>query len=297
MKILKPTTVTDSNLVSTNVTEAEYAAWSSGTTYAEDARVIKNHKIWQSVADSNTNHDPEEVGSTWWSLYSYTNAWSMFDDKVGSKTVNAESIQVSFEPGRISGLALINISALSVTVTMTDPVEGVVFNQTISTVVTDDVYDLYTYFFSPFRYKTSLFIELPVFGEATLDVSINNPGYNAECGVFVFGDVFTIGETEYGAGVSIQSFSVKAQDAFGNYTILSRAFSKRGNFSVQLINQNFGATLAMFESYRDTPVVWVPTTVDNLESSLIIYGFYKDLELNAEFHNESICTLSLEGLT
>jgi len=167
MKLLRPTEITDAILVSTNVAETEYATWSAATTYDVDAKVIKNHVIWESLQTSNTNHDPEEAESTWWAEYSATNAWKMFDSKVGSQTTNANSIELELLPGRVSGITFLNLSATSIDIVMTDPEEGEVYNETID--LTDDtvVYDLYTYFFEPIRQTKNKFIALPIF-------SINN---------------------------------------------------------------------------------------------------------------------------
>ena len=59
MKLVKPTAITDSNLTSSNVTEADYAAWNSSTAYVAGNRVIvvATHKIYESLT-SNTNKYP-----------------------------------------------------------------------------------------------------------------------------------------------------------------------------------------------------------------------------------------------
>jgi len=297
MKLLRPTEITDDILVSTNVAETEHLAWSSATTYAIDNKVIKNHTIWESLQNSNTNHDPEEVESTWWAEYSATNAWKMFDSKVGSQTTNANSIELEFIPGRISGITFLNLSATSIDIVMTDPLEGEVYNETID--LTDDsvVYDLYTYFFEPIRQTKNKFVALPILGEATLEISINAPDETAACGELVIGLISDLGCTQFGAGISITDYSIKQTDAFGDFTVLERAFSKRGSFSIIMENGVINSALTLFEEFRATPAVWIPTDTDPISSPLIIYGYYRDFKITVQFYNESTCELELEGLT
>jgi hypothetical protein len=297
MRVLRPTTITDSVLTSTNIVENEYATWVAGTTYALNGGVIKNHKIYISTAGSNVGHDPEEAGSTWWSYYSHTNAWKMFDGKVGAQSSRAESINIKLTPGRITGITLLNVDALEVQVIMTDPGDGEVLSTTISTITSENITDLYSYFFEPFLYNKNIFIDTPVFGEATVDINIIFPSGTAKVGEIVIGNALTIGCTQFGAGVSITDYSVKEVDDFGNYAILQRAFSKRGNFSIELSNNLVGATLSMFEEYRAAPVVWIPTTAEYLSSPMIVYGYYRDFEITANYYNQSSCSISLEGLT
>lgn len=297
MRILKPQAMTDAILTSTNVAETEHSAWSSGTTYAIDNRVIKNHKIWESLQNSNTNHDPEEVGSTWWAFYSYTNAWKMFDAKVGSQTTNSNTITLELLPGRIAGATFLNVAANEISIVMTDPLEGEVYNEIHSMIDNSPVIDLYTYFFEPIRQSKNLFVALPVFGDATVDIVIDYTGGTAKCGELVLGLMSTLGCTQFGAGVSITDYSVKQVDDFGNFSVLERAFSKRGSFTVLMENVAVNNALNIFEEFRATPAVWIPTDVAPISSPLIIYGYYRDFEISVQYYNESTCTIELEGLT
>jgi hypothetical protein len=119
MKLIRPTAVSDTNLVSSTVPETDHAAWSSGTTYALAARVIKAHRIWESTQASNTNHDPQTAGISWWVDMGPTNRWGMFDTVVGTETTATGSITLVLEPGRIDALALLQLDAATVTVNMT----------------------------------------------------------------------------------------------------------------------------------------------------------------------------------
>jgi len=297
MKLLYPTEVTDSILVSTNVPETEYAAWAVGTTYATGDKVIKNHAIWASADDDNTGNDPEESGSTHWVYYSATNAWKLFDQKVIDKTVMSGSIELTLAPGRISGITLLNVTGNTVTVTITDPVEGAVFTKVVELISTANVIDLYTYFFAPFMYTKNVYIETPIYGDSTLSIVIEAESGSAECGEIVLGLFSELGYTQYGSSTGIQDYSTKQVDAFGNFTILQRAFAKRGKFNLLVDNSLIPAVISMLEEFRTTPVVWIPTDDTTLSSPLIVYGYYRDFEASVNYYNESSLSIELEGLT
>lgn len=99
LRITVPVKITAAMLVSTDVAEADYPAWSSGSTYTLADRRIKNHVIWESIQASNTNHDPEEAGSAWWTKVSATNQWKLFDLNQVTSTAQASAMEYQIEPG------------------------------------------------------------------------------------------------------------------------------------------------------------------------------------------------------
>jgi len=88
----------------------------------------------------------------WWKEISATNRWKPFDGKIGSQAEQSESISYSLTPGMIESIAFLNLDASSIKITITDPSEGVVYDETIDLVMTDSrgislIYDWYSYFF------------------------------------------------------------------------------------------------------------------------------------------------------
>jgi len=57
MKMIRPVTINDAVLTSSNVTEADHPTWVVGTTYAVDEYVIYDHVVYQSVQGSNSLMD------------------------------------------------------------------------------------------------------------------------------------------------------------------------------------------------------------------------------------------------
>jgi hypothetical protein len=221
LKVIPPLSITDSNLTSSNVPETDYGAWSSGTTYNLGDRVIITtpnvHKIYESLQASNSNKPPA-TNPTWWIEVSATNRWKMFDLSNSTATQNTDSIVVTITPGRvINGVTLIGLVAQSVRVKLTDPVDGVVYDETTNLNNNGNINNWYNYFFDPISRRTVLAAtDLPAYGSAVLEITIDNTGGTAECATCVIGSIKYIGEgIELGASVGIQDYSRKEIDDWG----------------------------------------------------------------------------------
>lgn len=298
-ELVRPTKVTDAILVSSNVPETEYTAWAAGVTYADGAfvRLVATdvHKIYQSAQADNVGHDPQTDDGTWWIDAGSTNRWAMFDESVQSQTTAQDSLEVSLRStGVLDTLALLNVSGASVSVTLTDPSEGVVLSETYSLVSNAGIDDWWKWFFEPITRKTDLLIPLPPYAGALLDVAIDAPGETAACGVMIVGLSKEIGGTQLGASVGIQDYSRKGRDDFGNAVVVERAYSRRANLSIVTDNTAIDALLTLLAQYRATPVLYIGTS---LYSSTIIYGFYRDLAIEIQWPEQSLLNLEVEGLT
>lgn len=306
MKIVRPQPVTDAILLSSSVPETDYATWSAATTYALGAYVIKTatHRVYKSLQASNLNHDPaaeaDPLNPVWWLDYSATNRWMMFDKVVGQQTSKADSITVTLQTTvRVDSIALLNISALTVRVKMTSELNSTVYDNTFNVTNQKSSNGWYSYYFSTplseFLRKTDLFVtDLPPYKNAKIEVTLTDTGNTVKCGEFIYGLSNDIGGTHYGARVGIQDYSVKTVDAFGNYSVLQRAYARRGTFSVWMNAADMSTTQALLSSIRSAPTLFIGS--DLIEPS-IIYGFYKDFDIDIAYANASICSLEVEGLT
>lgn len=299
MRIIRPQTMNDAFLVSSNVAETDYAAWDSGTTYNLGDRVLvvatDVHKVYESLQAANLNHDPQTT-DTWWLEVSYSNRWKMFDTYITSQTSNADTIDVVMQAvGRVDSVALLNISASTARVQMTDAVDGLVFDTTYDLTSTAGIDDWYLYFYEPIvRVQDFVTSDMAAYNNATVQVTLTDVGSDVLCGALVLGLSRDFGHTQYGARVGIQDYSIKQQDAFGNYTILERAFNKNANWSLHMDNNEIDQFQIILAGYRATPIVYVGA---DTYGSTIIYGFYKDFSVTIAYPLHSVCNLELEGLT
>jgi hypothetical protein len=362
MKLIIPTTITDSLLTSTNVDEigsSSLAEWDSGTTYfdgdfayvVEDPDSFGNGtelSVYESLQDANTNKDPEtettwwvfrstiyaeyNSGTTydsgdwvtdeannkiyesqqaantgnavtdtdWWLEVGATEPWKAFDAKVGSQVERSGTIYYELTPGSVEGIAFFNLDASSIDIVLTDSVDGEVYNETIELISTDNVVDGYTYCFAPVLFTRSVVVtDLPPYASATLEITINADADStvAKCGEIVMGRVIEFGATQYGAGFEIVDYSRKAVDAYGNYSVTERAFSKRVPLDVIINNAAIAYLKRTLEDYRATPVVCVPTEDTDLAGPFLTYGYYRTARVVVPYPNYSILTIEWEGLT
>jgi hypothetical protein len=264
----------------------------TGTLYA----VMQHHKIYESLTDGNLNNPPHKYPVNWVDMGA-DNRWRMFDLSNTSQTRNADSFTCDVKArGRVDSVALMNLSAASVTITGTDPIAGVVYGPT--TYLMNDnsgVGDWWTYFFEPIVYKKDwVDTDFPPYNDLLFHITLTNTGATAAVGAMVFGLSKTLGTTQYGANVGILDYSIKQRDTVGNYTILERAFSKRARFTLWLDHSLVDSVVNTLATYRATPAVYVGTSD---YQSTIVYGFYKDFNMDISYPTVSICSIDVEGLT
>ena len=300
MKLIRPVTITTAVLTSSNVPETDYAAWSGATAYTVGTRVIlvSTHKIYEClVANTNFSPDVNLTGLTpKWLQIGATNRWKTFDDGWGSQTTIATPLTFTLTPATIvNSLALLNVAATSITVNMTS--SGVnVYSNTSVMFGAEEIIDWYGYFFEAITYKSDLVLtDLPPYSNGVITISVINTGSTSKCGNCVIGSFYDIGYTQYGASAGIVDYSVKTTDTFGNTTVVKRSYAKRMSSNLMINNLIVDDVVNLLGSYRSTPLVWVGA--ESNYTSLIVYGFYKDFDVNIAYPDFSSCNLTIEGLT
>lgn len=301
MRIVEPFTLQDANLLSSNVAENDHAAYAAGTSYDTGDRVIiaanNIHKIFESLEDTNQGNDPLDADNAdKWLDLGPTNRWKMFDEKTGTATENADSIEIQIETNEFTNAVVImNASAATVEVVVNvGDTDEEVYRQEKSLVSNSDISNWYDYFFTQIdRIKDVVFIDLPAYLTKKITVTLTETGQTVSCGAVVFGTQKIIGNTSYGTGSGILDFSVKRTDDFGNFRILERAFSKRSDYSVQVATARVASIQNILANLRATPVVFIGNP--ELEST-IVYGYYRDFDLLFSGPVNSDLSISVEGL-
>lgn len=301
MFLIKPDTINDATLDNTNVAENDYDAWDVSATYSINDMAIyvttDKHWVIRSLVNDNVGYVPTGLNSdTKWVKVSETNRWKMFDNKTTSQTVNPDSIDVSvIGTSAVDSVALLNLDASSVSLTITDINSNVVYDETVSLVTTDNVYDMWTYFFAPIIRKSDyLFLNLPPYAMAKYDISITYTGNNAKCGTCVIGKAIDLGITRYNSKASSIDYSIKETDEFGDFTITERGYSRTTDITAYVEKRFTDYTVNILNQYRATPVVWVGTTE---YTSTYIYGIHKNWEVLYSFPNHNEIFFQILGLS
>lgn len=302
MDIIKPVVVTDSVLTSSNITEDDYAEWASGTTYATGDKVIvlSTHRIYESLINSNIGNNPTTDDGTKWLDIGATNRWKAFDQKISDPVTGTTSIEYELTSATeyTTAVALFGLEASEATIVVTDT-DGVgeVYNETKSLIDNSDVIDWYTYFFSPITYKSeALFTDIPPYLGSDVQITVSGgTGEAIELGQIVLGTLQNLGLTTYGTTVGIEDFSRKETDAFGNFIIVERAFSYLVDYDVRILTQTARRVQNLLATYRASPLVYIGNEDDSFGT--IVYGFYRNFDINLETPSYSFASIEVEGLT
>jgi hypothetical protein len=227
----------------------------------------------------------------------------MFDGLVGTATSATDTLTVVLAPGRFNSLALMQVDAGLITVTLT--VSGApVYTASVNMTTGNAVGDWYQYFYEPVYQQDALVItdlvdasllDIPAYSEGVLTVTLSKTSGTVSIGALIVGLYAELGDTQYQPTIGIIDYSRKDTNVFGNTTVIKRAYSKRMNAKVAVMKNDIDNVSRLLAQYRSTPLVWVGA--GNLYTSMIIYGFYKDWEISIDNYSFGNLSLQVEGLT
>lgn len=295
MRVILPTVITPAILKDSNVLENDAPAWSSTVTYTKGQTVLVDRKVYEALGVGTNLNKPPATEPTFWLDTGFDNRWRMFDQKVGTLTERATPLVVKLTPGIVSDMALLNVDAESVDVVM-KLAGATVWSASMDLRSSETVLDWYDYFFMPFRAKTdAVFTGMPPYATAELTITIAKPLNPVAVGTLIVGTAINLGNTLISPKIGIVDYSKKEPDAWGDYYVVERAFSKRMSAEVLVDNKMLDEVFRTLAKYRATPLLWSGGI--GRFSSLIVYGFYKSFELDIAFSTHAHLSLDIEGLT
>lgn len=306
MRVLIPFTVKDSNLISSSIPENDYPVWSSVTSYVAGDLVISTvtHRIYEALQPS-TNIDPTTDFSDppYWLDIGATNRWKAFDQTISDPVTVPDGVNIiQYELNSFgvpaNSVTLFGLKGRLTSLVITDATEGEVYNETINLIDNALVNDWFTYFFEPARVKSEAIFEgIPPYANATYNISVFDDTVNEPIlGQIVLGQEYILGQTSYGTSVSIEDFSRKERDAFGNAIIVERPFAKLIDFDFVVNTNEVRRAAILLEQVRATPAVYYAGP-DTERFGTTVYGFYRSFSINLSGPAISNVTLEVEGLT
>ncbi len=301
MFLIRPEAIDGAVLLGSTAEDAT-PHWSGVTTYGVDAPAIgaTTNRIYESVQAGNLNHNPETDDGTWWIDVGPSNPWAMFDPVVQTQTTAPDMIEVQLQlPAgrRATAVAVLNIDAASLSIVQEDATDGVVYDETFSLVSNEGISDPWSYTYEPIvRRRDFIVNDLTPYAGADLTITLHDEGGVAKCGVCIVGLPLEIGETYAGARVGITDYSIKSANELGQFSIVERAFSRNGDFTVLVDNAKADQIYNVLSGYRATPILYVGSM---LYASTYQYGFFREFALELEGFSPgfSLFTLQSEGLT
>lgn len=302
MFVFQPIDVSASNLTSTvpepdpSVGEIE---WTAGTYAKGDRRIkVSTHSLYQSAIDNNTD-DPEigvDLSPPTWTRVSATNKYRMFDDVSGTQTKGTGSVIVDIVPNSVvSALACFNVKSVDdITVKVTDPNAGEVYNKSVNLRDYSTINDYYDYFFEDIiNVSEFLLNDLPPYKNATIQVDFDSA--SPEIGVLAMGRQQDLGVAQYGSSFNLKDYSRKERDEFGNFKVVRRGTSKLVDFDVFCPTTRAQYVFERLAEKSSIPCVWYGTSEVTSDSTLV-FGYYLNSLISISNPSTSDVTISIEGL-
>jgi hypothetical protein len=295
MKVIKPTTITPSLIISSSLQETEQP-WSSIINYSTGARVyVGLDGIYEAIT-ANTNKNPTENPLDWLFIKP-SNRWALFDSQISTLSSGQNSINFTLSTGAIQSFALLNITGNTVDVIVRDVGTGDIIYEGFQSLI-GEVFDWYQYFFFDLETQRNqaIFTDLPLnYINTTTEVTISGTN-TVSVGTFTFGKLLYIGKSEYGVSSGITDYSVKQTDEFGQTTFVRRAFSKRMGGRVLVNNGELNRIQRALYELRAVPALWFASENPSFEEALVVFGYYRDFSTDISYPNYSYCSLEIEGL-
>lgn len=292
MKIINPRPFVPAN-ITTSVTVTE-TVWSAGSsTIGQRRYVLPDYDLYEAVAV--TTDDPVTGAALpvpTWVKVGKVNKFAAFDNILGHPMTGTNlTISIAPDGSVTSGIALFGVYGDNATITVTDPIDGVVYTRTLDLVDNSAVFDWGGYFFTPVILQPDqVLVDLPQYGTATVTVAI---GGTAQVGEIVLGNATTLGTTGYGSNVNILDFSRKDRDTFGNAILIQRAYADRVTYDAKVATSAVAWVRRILAGRRALPTVFIGS--EN-HPGTVAFGFFRDFTITLAGPNVSDCTLEIEGL-
>lgn len=295
LRIVQPLPVSDSVLVFSNVPESSYPAWSIVATYGLGDRVhlVSTHKVYESSTAGNVGNDP--ATSPLWLEVGPTNRWALFDRSNSTQTAQASGFTYRLQPTAAYNVVYLGglTGALTLRVQVTHTTLGTLYDQTLDLASLPAQAGWWEWFYGERRGPSLAAVDVP--GVIGSELRIDATGTTAlAAGVLLFGQAKGIGLlVQQGARVGIQDYSRKETNDFGDTVLVQRAYAKRASFDLPIKADLVDEAVTYLSSIRATPCLFIGPRYE----SAVIYGFYKEFDVNIAYASHSVCSLQVEGLT
>lgn len=301
MRVIRPVDITDAILTSSTIPEPDTGeiVWTPGTRLLGERFISTvTHRIYEVVADPSTTDDPVDgvnANPPTWVNAAPTNRFAMFDNVNSTQSNETTSLVVEIDTGivtnSVAGFAIDGASTINVT--MTDPVDGIVFTRDISMVDNSEVGGWYDYFFAPIINITKFVIlDMPPFPNATIKVTVT--GATIDFGSLIVGSQITLGISNFGTSIGLVDFSRTETDSFGNRIVDPGRTSDLVDFDVTVPKNRVGYVRDQIKKLTGIPSVWVGT--DEFDDATLVFGYYRDLQINISTPSITDMTVVIEGL-
>ena len=301
MKVILPTTIDDTVLTTSTIAEPDTGEteWLAGTYNLGDQVILTStHRVYECVVSSTTDEPTAGAAKTVpsWVDVKPTNRYAMFDNVNSSASLEDIQLIVEIDTGVVNdSVAGFNISGVDdINVTVTDPVDGEVYNTDIDMNDNSRVNDFWAWHFTPIRKKSEFVLtNLPFYNSATIKVTFD--GGSVSVGSFIVGGSTFLGTTIMGTGLGLTDYSRYETDDFGNKSVTVGRTSKLVDFDAYVDREDTGYVYSVLSSLVGIPTVW--SGLDIVDDPTLAFGYYRDVQENMTSISKTDLTVTVESLT
>lgn len=293
MKIITPRPFVPAD-VTTSVALSE-TAWAAGTytlgTRRYDAATFDLFEVVVASTD-----DSPDVGFAkeikTWDRVGKVNRFACFDGIVGNPMTGTDLDMTIAPNGEVAnGLAIFNAGGGDVRVTVTDPIDGEIYDRTVNLGDVSGIGSWSDWYFAPVLTSPDFVLtDLPLYGSASIRVRITGA---FSVGELVVGRMIELGTVGYGTEVGVVDFSRKDRDTFGNAVLIQRAFASLATYAAKIMTSRVGFVRRVLSERRATPTVFIGS---ESHPETIVFGYYRDLTITLAGPGSSDCSIEVEGL-
>lgn len=225
-----------------------------------------------------------------------TNLAYLKDNKTLPAASNGTStINLAIRTTRHVGLAFLNIVADTITITIVNSRNTVLYTEEFS-LRSSHIDDIWDYFYQRFDRKKDCYIPLDFWiGQTKINITITAVSTTASLGELVAGEIVKIGDTDPAIRLRIKDYSTIAESEDGATTITKRTYVKKMDSVIYIDKGNVSQVFNKLSDLRATPLVFVADDI-GYEDVFIIYGLLRDFE--TLYSTDLVCatTMSIQGI-
>lgn len=294
MNVIKPVTILDSNFTYSNVPEPDTgeALWVAATSYTLGQEVIRNttHRKYKNIL-AGIDAGLPEVTPTRWTESGVTNKWAVLDTIRNTQSTRLDNLTVKLMNSElIDAIGIVGISGQSINVNVVSNGQVVydytqsLFKRTTST--------WYQWAFSQFRQLESVVrLDLPIYANAEVTITIYNQGELAKCGGIIIGRKVYIGDITYASSGDDLNFSTFNRALDGTSTLVPRRSVPTVDGELIVGKENVDIIRNVKKSLNGVATIWTGLNDDNINDFFelfLIYGLFKQFSIKPESSHAKI---------
>lgn len=299
MKIIPAIEVTDAELISTNVPEDDAPEYDPATAYglADRVMIAANHSVYESVIKDNLGNAPDVPGTLAWVRVGATRRWRVFDDVVSNPIQQLGTISYVIAPSAlVRGVGLVRVSAAVATVRVLDASDVELVSQTKYLTDYSEMIDALAMVTMPPRQQDmAIFEDVICQPGHKIEITIGDGTGSVEVSEIVVGDTISVGTALMGAEVGIDDWSVSERDAFGNFSIVERAYSDRTTFPIAVQTRDIPRIKRRLAALRAKLALYFFSASGN-DLGTTVYGKYAHFRILISGPNVSDAEIEVEGV-